>query len=160
MNSIFANLDWLIYGIAIGLFVPLTLIVGNKLFGISSSLIHLCSVIIPKKLSVKILDYDFKEHKWKFYFVIGIILGGFITVNFLSNDEMRFLPDDYYSFTGLIKLFIGGILVGFGTRYANGCTSGHSITGLALLQKSSLVATGSFFIGGLLFTFFNYYVFN
>ena len=160
MNSIFDNPDWLIYGIAIGLFVPLTLIVGNKLFGLSSSLIHVCSVIIPKNLSNKILKYDFKEHKWKFYFVIGIIIGGFIAVKFLSNDEIRFLPDDYYSLPGLMKLFIGGLLVGFGTRYAQGCTSGHSITGLSLLQKSSLIATISFFVGGLLFTFFNYYVFN
>lgn len=159
MNTIFENPDWLVYGIAIGLFVPLILIVGNKLLGISSSLIHLCSVIIPKNLGEKILNYDFKEHKWKFYFAVGIILGGFITANLLSKDGIRFLPDDYYSFPGLIKLFIGGILIGFGTRYANGCTSGHSITGLSLLQKSSLVATISFFIGGLIFTFFNYYVF-
>lgn len=156
--SIFENLDWMIYGIAIGLFVPLTLIIGNKLFGLSSSLIHLCSLVIPKKISVNLLNYDFKEHKWKFYFVLGIILGGFIASNFLSSGEINFLPEEYYSLTGLIKLFIGGLLVGFGTRYANGCTSGHSITGLALLQKSSLAATVSFFIGGLIFTFINYFV--
>ena len=160
MSLIFENYNWLIYGIAIGLFVPLILLAGNKIFGLSSSLIHLCAVVIPEKVSLKFLNYDLKEHKWKFYFVIGIVLGGFITANFLTNDGLKFLPENYYSFWGLIKLFVGGILVGFGTRYANGCTSGHSITGLSLLQKSSLVATISFFVGGLLFTFLNYYVFN
>lgn len=160
MDSIFGNYDWLIYGTAIGLFVPLILIVGNKLFGLSSSLIHVCSVIIPKNFAVKLLKYDFKEHKWKFYFVIGIVIGAYAAANFFSESGIRYLPDSYYSFSGLVKLFIGGLLVGFGTRYAQGCTSGHSITGLSLLQKSSLIATISFFTGGLIYTFINYYVFN
>ena len=159
METIFENLDWLVYGILIGLFVPTILIVGNKLFGLSSSLIHICSMILPKNKN-GILNYNFKDHKWKFYFVVGITLGGYISVAFLSKGETKFLPTDYYKLEGFIKLFIGGILVGFGTRYAKGCTSGHSITGLSLLKKSSLFATIAFFVGGLLFTFFNYYIFN
>ncbi len=159
MDVIFDNLDWLVYGLLIGLFVPTILLVGNKIFGLSSSLIHICSIVLPKN-KTKILGYDLKEHKWKFYFVIGIVLGAVISTQFLSQENAQFLPDDYYSLAGLIKLFIGGILVGFGTRYANGCTSGHSISGLSMLQKSSLFATIAFFVGGLIFTFFNYYVFN
>ncbi|MDZ7852586.1 MAG: YeeE/YedE thiosulfate transporter family protein [Halomonas sp.] len=50
----------------------------------------------------------------------------------------------------LIMLLGGGFLVGFGTRYGNGCTSGHAIMGLSLLSFGSLVATVSFFLGGLL----------
>ncbi len=159
MSFIFENLDWLVYGVLIGLFVPAVLIVGNKLFGLSSSLIHICSMILPKNRA-GILNYNLKDHKWKFYFVVGIIFGGIISAQFLSKGDTQFLPVDYYSLSGIIKLFIGGILVGFGTRYANGCTSGHSITGLSTLQKSSLFATIAFFTGGLIFTFFNYYIFS
>jgi len=152
MNSIFETWNWYIAGPLIGLFVPALLIYANKLMGISSSFVHLCSLLLPKSKQA-ILDYDWKEHGWKFYFIIGIALGGLISSEFLSTTEVRFLPDDYYTLTGMIKLFVGGIFVGFGTRYANGCTSGHSITGLATLQLSSLKATIAFFVGGLLFTY-------
>ena len=84
------------------------------------------------------------------------MLGAFITVNFLSTNKVEFLPAKYFSGSGYLQLFIGGILVGFGTRYANGCTSGHSITGLSTLQVSNLKATIAFFIGGLLYTFAAY----
>ena len=53
---------------------------------------------------------------------------------------------------GLVLIVIGGFLVGFGTRWAGGCTSGHSISGLAALQLPSLVATLGFFVGGLVAT--------
>ncbi len=156
MGLIFGNWNWYIAGPLIGLFVPLTLIIGNKMFGISSALVHICTLVLPKE-KIKTFKYNWEENSWKFYFVIGIVIGAFITTNFLSDHPEKFLPDMYYSFSGYIKLFIGGILVGFGTRYANGCTSGHSITGLSLLQSSSLKATISFFIGGLIFTFASYY---
>ena len=159
MDFLFNNGYWYIYGILLGLFVPLLLVVGNKLFGLSSSIVHLCSIILPRD-KARFMNYDFKEHKWKFFFVVGIVIGAFITQILLTSQPKQFLPAEYFTTGGMIKLFIGGLLVGFGTRYANGCTSGHSITGLSLLQKSSLVATIAFFIGGLLYTFFNYYIFN
>ena len=150
--EIFDNLNWLIYGILIGLFVPVTLLIGNKQFGISSSLQNICGAIFPKTKNV-FSGYDFKKNEWKIAFVIGIVLGGYLAANVFGDTSMRFLPESYYSVKGVILLFIGGFLVGFGTRYANGCTSGHSITGLSMLQFSSLAATISFFIGGLIFTF-------
>lgn len=150
--EIFANLDWLLYGILIGLFVPILLIIDNKQFGISSSMNNICSLVLPK--SKKYFSrYNFEHNDWKIYFVIGIILGGFISANWFS-DSTVFLPDKYKSLEGIILLFIGGFLVGFGTRYANGCTSGHSITGISMLKASSIIATLSFFVGGLIYIFF------
>ena len=150
--EIFENLDWLLYGILIGLFVPIILLLGNKQFGISSSLQNVCLALIPRTKSIFSID-DIKKNDWKFYFVMGIILGSVFATNLFSVEDISYLPAKYYSLEGLIILFIGGILVGFGTRYANGCTSGHSITGLSLLKFSSLIATISFFIGGLIYTF-------
>lgn len=75
-----------------------------------------------------------------------------------KSEGLGYLPEDVFNFSnlltlrGFILMIVGGFLIGFGTRYANGCTSGHSISGMANLQPSSLVATVSFFIGGLIAT--------
>ena len=77
-----------------------------------------------------------------------------------KNAGATLVPTEMYnleaitSLKGLILLIIGGLLVGFGTRYAGGCTSGHAITGLSSLQKPSLIAVIGFFIGGLIMTNF------
>ena len=150
--EIFNDLNWLIYGVLIGLFVPFTLIIGNKQFGISSVMQNICSVILPKTKTLFTAE-EIKKNNWKLYFVIGIVIGGFLASNLFSSSSTEFLPQHYYSIKGILTLFVGGILVGFGTKYANGCTSGHAITGLSMLKLSSLLATISFFIGGLLYTF-------
>jgi len=156
MNSY--HLQWYIAGPLIGLFVPLMLIIGNKLFGISSSFMHVCSIILPKG-KAGFLKYDREKNGWKFYFVFGIFLGAIISVQFLSAGDKQFLPDEYYNAAGFLKLFVGGLLVGFGTRYANGCTSGHAITGISLLNLASLKSTIAFFVGGLVYTFAAVYLF-
>ena len=169
---------WYIAGPLIGLFVPLLLIFGNKNFGISSSLRHLCAMCVP--MDIKYFKYDWKSEKWSLFYVTGIMIGGFLGSQYLMNSEKvnisletiedlktlgvtdftAYLPTDIFSWNeilslkGLIFMVIGGFLVGFGTRYANGCTSGHSISGLSNLQFSSLVATISFFVGGLIMTHF------
>lgn len=77
-----------------------------------------------------------------------------------NKEGMGFIPHDLFNFQaltslrGFIIMVLGGFLIGFGTRYAGGCTSGHAITGLSNLQLPSLVAVIGFFIGGLLATFF------
>lgn len=152
MNWIFEPWPWYIAGPIIGLFVPALLIVTNKMLGISSSFEHLCMIILPKQRG-EIFKFKLGENGWKIYFSIGIAIGALITSQFLSSAPLRFLPEEYYTTPGYLKLFIGGILVGFGTRYANGCTSGHSIFGLSILQSSSLKATLAFFAGGLAYTF-------
>lgn len=159
MDVIYKSWDWYIAGPLIGLFVPLLLLIGNKAFGISTSFVHFCSVLLPKGKQ-KFINYDKNENIWKFYFVIGMAIGGFIAVYLLSENKTTFLPDQYYSWAGYIKLFIGGLLIGFGTRYGNGCTSGHAITGLSFLNIGSLKATLAFFAGGLIYTMINFYLFN
>lgn len=163
---------WYVAGPLIGLMVPVLLLLGNKKFGISSSLRHICAVIFPSNISF--FQYNWKKEIWNLFFVAGIVIGSAIAVISLSdnvpvqvneklvmelagygiNDYSRLSPPDFFNWSNLLTLkgFIvmvaGGFLVGFGTRYAGGCTSGHSIMGLANLQWPSLVATICFMIGG------------
>jgi uncharacterized membrane protein YedE/YeeE len=163
---------WYVAGPLIGLTVPLLLILGNRTFGISSSLRHICAACIPA--NIPFFKYDWKKESWNLFFVAGVLVGGFIAFNYLSNDtpmevnpklaqEMAeygitnyegLIPKELFNwpalFTlkGFILMILGGFLVGFGTRYAGGCTSGHSIMGLSNLQWPSLVATCCFMAGG------------
>jgi len=163
---------WYIGGPLIGLMVPGLLLLGNKTFGISSSLRHICAACIPAK--IPFFQYDWKKELWNLFLVTGILLGGIVVALFLQNpgpvdvnpklvNELQqygitnyegLVPTDLFSWNsllsakGLIMTIAGGFLVGFGTRYAGGCTSGHSIMGLSNLQIPSLVATVSFMAGG------------
>ena len=163
---------WYISGPLIGLMVPLLLIAGNKTFGISSSLRHICAACIPSK--IPFFNYDWKKEAWNMFLVTGILVGGFIAASFLMNNEpvqvnTKLVQEltgygitDYHSLVpaelfnihqlvtlkGFILIVVGGFLVGFGTRYAGGCTSGHAIMGLSNLQWPSLVATICFMAGG------------
>jgi len=167
---------WYIAGPLIGLTVPALLIIGNKSFGISSSLRHACAACIPAK--IPFFQYDWKKETWNMLFVLGIFLGGIIAAVFLSNpdaivvaestqedlaqlgitDFRNLLPADIFSWSNLFTLkglfffVIGGFLVGFGTRYAGGCTSGHAIMGISNLQWPSLLATTFFMLGGFAMT--------
>ena len=163
---------WYVAGPLIGLMVPLLLILGNKTFGISSSLRHMCAICLPQK--IPFFHYDWKKEAWNLFFVAGVVAGGFIAATFLMSGQPVLINPklvtelssygitDYHSmvpkqlfnwqqlFTlkGFILMVVGGFFVGFGTRYAGGCTSGHSIMGLSNLQFSSLVATICFMAGG------------
>jgi uncharacterized protein len=169
---------WYVAGPLIGLIVPTLLIIGNKAFGISSSLRHICAACLPAK--IPFFHYDWKKEIWNLFFVAGILVGSFLAISFLSdphpvkvdqalindlsrygiNDFSKLLPAQVFNwptlFTarGLIMTVGGGLLVGFGTRYAGGCTSGHSIMGLSTMQWPSLVATCCFMIGGLVMSNF------
>lgn len=165
---------WYVGGVLIGLMVPALLIAGNKTFGVSASLRDICAACFP--FNVPFLKYDWKKESWNIFFAAGIILGGFIggyllsdpqpqqiaahTLSALSQNGIHFnkgfLPDQlfnwHYLFTlpGFIIMILGGFLVGFGTRYAGGCTSGHGIMGLSALQWPSLIAVASFFAAGII----------
>jgi uncharacterized protein len=167
---------WSIAGILIGLIVPALLLIGNKHFGISSSLRHICAACLPAR--IPFFHYDWKREIWNFFFVGGILLGAILATVFLKNPAPievaptlardlagygvthidGLVPTDLFSFEslftlrGFLLMVIGGFLVGFGTRYAGGCTSGHAIMGLSNLQWPSLVATISFMVGGFLMT--------
>ena len=157
MDALFGVWAWYIGGPLLGIFVPLLLLAGNKQFGISTTFEHFCYSMLPggKKISK---TYNAPKNTWKIYFVGGIVIGAFLASTFLSDKAVQFLPPDYYSPEGSIKLLIGGVLIGFGTRYANGCTAGHSIFGLSILNAGSLKATVSFFAGGLIYTSIMYLI--
>lgn len=163
---------WYVAGPLIGLTVPALLIIGNKSFGISSSLRHICASCMPA--NIPFFKYDWKKEVWNLFFVFGIFLGGAIAINLLSNPNPievnpklatelagygitnfnNLVPEDIinwqslFTLKGFLMMIVGGFLVGFGTRYAGGCTSGHAIMGLSTLQLPSLIATISFMIGG------------
>ena len=141
---------WYIAGPLIGLTAPALLILSGKTFGISSSFRHLCSILSPGSKLAYLRENDWRAESWNLQFVVGIILGGFLAGHLLSGGAIPLLPPHYYTETGIVKLLLGGVLVGFGTRYADGCTSGHSLTGISNLGWPSLVATICFFAGGLL----------
>ena len=164
--------SWYVAGAIIGLIVPALLIIGNKHFGISANLRHACAACFPA--DIKFFKYDWKKEIWNFFFIGGILVGAIIAVTLLNdpnpvvvnpklaselsgygiNDYSNMVPAQLFSFDalftlrGLIMLVGGGFLVGFGSRYAGGCTSGHSIMGLSDLQVPSLIATISFMVGG------------
>lgn len=174
MNWIYQPWPWYVAGPLIGLIIPTLLLLGNKSFGISSSLRHICAACIPA--NIKFFKYDWKKEIWNLFFVLGIGLGGFLTMQLMPNtgaininpnlidelatygitDYSNLVPMQLFSWAnlftlkGIIMLVVGGFLVGFGTRYAGGCTSGHAIMGISNLQWPSLVATCCFMAGGFL----------
>ncbi|MDP9047647.1 MAG: YeeE/YedE family protein [Bacteroidota bacterium] len=178
MDLILKPWPWYVSGPLIGLVVPALLLLGNKSFGISSSLRHICAACLPANISF--FKYDWRNESWNLVFAAGIIIGGFIATYFLSasgqvnitpqtvsilraegiKDFSGLLPTDIFSISqlltlrGLILTVVGGFLVGFGTRYAGGCTSGHAIMGISSFQWASLVATCCFMIGGFVMTWF------
>lgn len=169
-------LPWYVAGPLIGLMVPLLLLIGNRAFGISSTLRHVCAACVPGR--IPFFQYDWRKEAWSLTFAVGILLGGVLGGVVFRNPEPVALseaakaqlaslgitdltglhPVELFNFQalgslrGLLLIVVGGFLVGFGTRYANGCTSGHSITGMANLKWPSLVATMAFFAGGLAMT--------
>ena len=163
---------WYVAGPLIGLIVPILLLIGNKAFGISSSLRHVCAACLPA--NIPFFKYDWKKEIWNLFFVGGIIIGAVLVTQLFSNPNpielnpklaadlqahgisnfRGMVPTELFSWNslftlkGIIMIVIGGFLVGFGTRYAGGCTSGHAIMGLSNLQLPSLIATISFMVGG------------
>ena len=158
--------------------IMFTLLFFGQSFGFSSNLRTLCSVAGGGKF-VKFFDFNWRSQMWNLVFLIGAILGGFITAQFLSDGKPvqisqntindlatlniaaptslqpneLFSVESIFTLKGFLILAIGGLMVGFGSRYAGGCTSGHAISGLSDLQLPSLIAVIGFFIGGLLMTF-------
>ncbi len=150
---------WYVAGPLIGAVVPLLLLIGGKQFGISTNLRHFCAMWMPSRLPF--FQYNWRrEGGWNLIFAAGLVVGGFIGFRFLTEatDLASYAPPEAVSWPalttlrGFCTLVVGGFLVGFGARWAGGCTSGHAITGLANLQWPSLVAVIGFFAGGLLMT--------
>jgi uncharacterized membrane protein YedE/YeeE len=169
---------WYIAGPVIGLFVPILLLAGNRQFGVSGNLRHLCAALAPGR--IEHFRYDWiRTGGWNLLFVLGTCVGGFVAARWGGShmiaiseqtrvslgklgihDFSGLAPREVFAWSGLftvkgfLSIVVGGFLVGFGTAYAGGCTSGHAISGLADMQLPSLVAVAGFFAGGLLATYF------
>lgn len=168
---------WYVTGPLIGLYVPALYLLLNKHFGVSSSFRDICAATMRPR--AEYFRYNWKDHRWRIIFVAGVALGGFLTSATLKTapqsqisdhtlavlsslgvrDFSSMIPGDLFSWRslltvrGLLLVVGGGFLVGFGTRYADGCTSGHSIHGISTLQGTSVIATFCFFLGGILSTY-------
>jgi uncharacterized membrane protein YedE/YeeE len=169
---------WYISGALIGLLPPRLLLLGNKLMGVSGNLRHICAAVLPRNVSF--FKYDWKRHGlWNLTFITGILVGGLFAANFLTDprplalspstkadlmalgihDFNGLMPPELFSWSslltlkGIVLIVVGGFLVGFGTSYAGGCTSGHGLSGLADMQLPSLVAVTAFFVGGVIASF-------
>lgn len=179
MEWIMQPWPWYVSGAAIALVMLLLLLVGKN-FGMSSNLRTLCTICGADRQS-EFFRFDWKNQKWNLIVMIGAVIGGFVAANYLTADaavainpetvaELKtlgfetaggaYLPAELYGsgvwgdFKMLALLAIGGFLVGFGARYAGGCTSGHAISGLSNLQWPSLLAVIGFFAGGMLMIYF------
>ncbi|MEX0315897.1 MAG: YeeE/YedE family protein [Allomuricauda sp.] len=174
MEIIYQPWPWYVSGPLIALVMFILIMVGKR-FGMSSNLRTLCTICGAGK-HTEFFRFDWKSQRWNLVVVIGTIIGGFIGANLLSPESSvaiakdtvtelqnlgfasagsTYLPSELFGNTvfsdlkSLALLVIGGFLVGFGARYAGGCTSGHAISGLSNLQLPSLIAVIGFFIGGL-----------
>lgn len=179
MEFITNTWHWSISGFLIGLVMLLLTYLG-KTFGMSSNLRTICSMSGGKS-TAQYFNFDWREQKWNLAVVFGSIVGGFIAYHYLggvNNIDInpktiaklqtigidapngKYLPDTIFSMEamfsgkGLLILLLGGFLIGFGTPYAGGCTSGHAISGLSNLQLPSLIAVIGFFLGGLVMAHF------
>lgn len=179
MEFILQPWPWYVSGPLIGL-IMLALTYFGKFFGMSSNLRTLCALGGAGKFS-DFFKFDLKSQNWNLIVVLGVILGGYLGFNYLRYDTplalslevvqdleargfteigVHLVPNELFGLEvmsspkGGAILIIGGFLVGFGARYAGGCTSGHAISGLSNLQLPSLVAVIGFFIGGLIMTYF------
>ena len=177
MDFLFQTWPWYVSGLIIGL-VMLTLNYFGKVFGMSSNLRSMCTIAGADKYA-DFFKFDWKSQKWNFVVVFGAMIGGFIAVHFMSHPnnvainpdtivqlatmgidapDGKLLPNTLFgneifqSPKMIFILIIGGVLIGFGSRYAGGCTSGHAISGMSNLQIQSLKAVIGFFVGGLIMT--------
>lgn len=175
MDAFFLTWPWYVSGFLIGL-IMLCLIYLGKVFGMSSNLRSLCTIAGAGKF-VEFFNFDWKSQRWNLAVVAGAMIGGYVAVHHMSDPsnvsinpqtisqldylgidapQGKLVPDTFFgnevlSYPKMIfVLIVGGILIGFGSRYAGGCTSGHAISGLSNLQVPSLKAVIGFFVGGLI----------
>ena len=175
MEIILQPWPWYVGGPLIALTMALLILLGKR-FGMSSNLRTICTIAGGGKFA-EFFRFDWKAQQWNLIVAFGVVIGGFIAQNFMTESKevvinkitveklnalgfesagKAYMPTEFFGSDAwsnpktLLLLIIGGFLVGFGARYAGGCTSGHAISGLSNLQLPSLIAVIGFFIGGLL----------
>lgn len=178
MQALLQPWPWYVAGPVIGLMVPLVFLYAGRKWGMSSTFRDVCAAVAPS--DIEYFRYDWrKDGGWRLAMALGLVIGAALSTTLLSGgagdvaiseatrtdltalgltDFSGLAPSEVFSWSGLLTpaglLMIvgGGFLVGLGTRYADGCTSGHAISGLSILQVTSLVAVLGFFAGGLIAT--------
>ena len=176
-HAITSPWPWYVAGPLLGLFVPLLLVLGNRQLGLSGSLRAICAAVAPGR--VDFFRYDWKAHGlWNVAFAAGMIVGAAIAARLTTattpaiapataavltdlglNGVSGLVPEQIFNWSALLTwrgfacMIGGGFLVGFGSSYAGGCTSGHGIMGLATRQLASVIALCAIFAGGLVATF-------
>jgi len=153
----------------------------GKEFGMSANLRVMCAADGADEMA-DFFNFDWQSQGWNLLVALGAVFGGYLAANYFSGSEgniahisaatvnslknmgfdyqpgeVPLVPEFYdwsYLFTwrGLLIIVGGGFLVGFGARYAGGCTSGHAISGISALQIASVYAVIGFFAGGLIMT--------
>ena len=179
MNFMFEPWPWYVAGPLIALIMFALLFVGKQ-FGMSSALRTVCAAAGAGR-AASLFKFDWRAERWNLMVIAGAVAGGFVASRYLSNNQVQidaavtlklaqdlnitstnnaYLPTELFGTenmtnpSNIVILLLGGVLVGFGARYAGGCTSGHAISGLSNLQLPSLIAVVGFFIGGLLMNHF------
>jgi len=177
-NLLFEPWPWYTSGLLIAL-IMLLLILWGKTFGFSSNFRTVCAAC-GLGSRIPFFNFEWKSTSWNLLFALGALIGGYLATHFLGGNKppqlsagaladldrlgllapQSFQPEEIFNFKylftlrGFFVLVVGGFLVGFGTRWAGGCTSGHAISGLSNLQWPSLLAVIGFFAGGLVTTWF------
>lgn len=176
MNLFATGWPWYVSGPLIFVTMALLVLLGRR-FGVSSNLESICTIAGAGRVA-PYFRVNWRDRTWNLVFIAGAMTGGLLThvlgaagrivpisprtVATLASwgfaHDPGFAPASLMGSQALSSpvawglLGVGGFLVGFGTRWANGCTSGHGVSGLADLQRGSLVATLSFFAGGVVVT--------
>jgi len=156
-------LHWAVAGAAIAAITLALLVVGNRRLGISTGFEDVCSLVLPQPYFRRSAVVDGRP--WRLPFMAGLVLGGFLSAAFGGGWHLSWALGMFDRSVGLgpagklIWMFAAGLLIGFGTRLAGGCTSGHGIFGISNFEWPSLVATISFITGGIVTTQLLYRVF-
>lgn len=174
MDALSNPWPWYVSGPAIALIMFLLLKAGGN-FGVSSTLRSICAMGGAGK-RIAFFNFDWQAQRWNLVFVLGAVVGGYLASTHMASETQisdatvadlaalgiafdgGLAPKALFSWgslatwRGVLVLVVGGFMVGFGSRWAGGCTSGHAISGLSNLQVPSLIAVVGFFIGGLVMT--------
>lgn len=149
-------LHWAVAGVAIALITLALLFLTNRRLGISTGFEDVCALALPRpyfqRASLR------AEGRWRLAFLAGLVIGGFLSAATSGGWAPTWSLGIFDEALGLgpagklLWMFAGGWCIGFGTRLAGGCTSGHGIFGMSNLEVPSLLATLSFMVGGIVTT--------
>jgi uncharacterized protein len=149
-------ISWALAGAGIAAVTLALLFLLNRRLGISTGFEDLCSLVLqaPYFRRQTLLG----ARGWRLPFVAGLLLGGVLSAVLGGGWQPTWNLGMLDARLGLghagklAWMFAGGLFIGFGTRMAGGCTSGHGIFGLSNLELPSAVSTASFMAGGIVTT--------